>query len=31
MHVDIVTIVALILSIFLLGYLVLTLLFPEKF
>jgi K+-transporting ATPase KdpF subunit len=31
MHVDVVTIVALILSILLLGYLVLTLLFPEKF
>jgi K+-transporting ATPase KdpF subunit len=31
MHADVVTIVALILSILLLGYLVLTLLFPEKF
>lgn len=31
MHVDVVTIVALILAILLLGYLVLTLLFPEKF
>jgi K+-transporting ATPase KdpF subunit len=31
MHFDIVTVVALILSILLLGYLTLTLLFPEKF
>jgi K+-transporting ATPase KdpF subunit len=31
MNVDVVTIVALILAILLLGYLVLTLLFPEKF
>jgi len=31
MHTDIVTIVALILSVLLLGYLTLTLLFPEKF
>jgi K+-transporting ATPase KdpF subunit len=31
MHVAVVTIVALILSVLLLGYLVLTLLFPEKF
>ena len=31
MHIDIVTVVALILSVLLLGYLALTLLFPEKF
>ena len=31
MHSDIVTVVALILSILLLGYLTFTLLFPEKF
>jgi K+-transporting ATPase KdpF subunit len=31
MHIDIVTVIALILSILLLGYLALTLLFPEKF
>jgi K+-transporting ATPase KdpF subunit len=31
MHFDIVTAVALILSVLLLGYLTLTLLFPEKF
>jgi K+-transporting ATPase KdpF subunit len=31
MHSDIVTVVALILSILLLGYLALTLLYPEKF
>ncbi len=31
MHTDVITIVALILSILLLGYLTLTLLFPEKF
>jgi K+-transporting ATPase KdpF subunit len=31
MHSDIVTVVALILSVLLLGYLTLTLLFPEKF
>jgi K+-transporting ATPase KdpF subunit len=31
MHIDIITVVALILSILLLGYLALTLLFPEKF
>jgi len=31
MHIDIITVVALILSILLLGYLTLTLLFPEKF
>jgi K+-transporting ATPase KdpF subunit len=31
MHIDLVTVVALILSVLLLGYLVLTLLFPEKF
>jgi K+-transporting ATPase KdpF subunit len=31
MHFDVVTVVALILSILLLGYLTLTLLFPEKF
>ena len=31
MHMDVITVVALILSFLLLGYLVLTLLFPEKF
>lgn len=31
MHADFITVVALILSILLLGYLTLTLLFPEKF
>jgi len=31
MHIDLVTAVALILSVLLLGYLALTLLFPEKF
>jgi K+-transporting ATPase KdpF subunit len=31
MHTDMITVVALILSILLLGYLVLTLLYPEKF
>lgn len=31
MHVDIITAVALILSVLLLGYLVLTLLYPERF
>jgi K+-transporting ATPase KdpF subunit len=31
MHVDVITVVALILSVLLLGYLTLTLLFPEKF
>ena len=31
MHTDIITFVALILSVLLLGYLTLTLLFPEKF
>ena len=31
MHIDVITAVALILSILLLGYLTLTLLFPEKF
>ena len=31
MHIDLITAVALILSILLLGYLVATLLFPEKF
>jgi K+-transporting ATPase KdpF subunit len=31
MHIDIITVVALILSVLLLGYLTLTLLFPEKF
>jgi K+-transporting ATPase KdpF subunit len=31
MHIDIITVVALVLSILLLGYLALTLLFPEKF
>jgi K+-transporting ATPase KdpF subunit len=31
MHMDVITVVALILSALLLGYLVLTLLFPEKF
>jgi K+-transporting ATPase KdpF subunit len=31
MHTDITTVVALVLSVLLLGYLTLTLLFPEKF
>ncbi len=31
MHIDIMTVVALILSVLLLGYLALTLLYPEKF
>jgi K+-transporting ATPase KdpF subunit len=31
MHFDIITVVALILSVLLLGYLTITLLFPEKF
>lgn len=31
MHIDLITAVALILSVLLLGYLALTLLFPEKF
>jgi K+-transporting ATPase KdpF subunit len=31
MHIDIITVIALILSVLLLGYLTLTLLFPEKF
>jgi K+-transporting ATPase KdpF subunit len=31
MHIDLVTAVALILSVLMLGYLALTLLFPEKF
>ncbi len=31
MHTDVITVIALILSVLLLGYLVLTLLFPEKF
>jgi K+-transporting ATPase KdpF subunit len=31
MHIDVVTVVALILSILLFGYLAVTLLFPEKF
>jgi K+-transporting ATPase KdpF subunit len=31
MHIDLITAIALVLSILLLGYLVLTLLFPEKF
>jgi len=31
MHTDVITVVALILSVLLLGYLTLTLLFPEKF
>jgi K+-transporting ATPase KdpF subunit len=31
MHIDIISVVALILSVLLLGYLTLTLLFPEKF
>ena len=31
MHIDIITVVALILSVLLLGYLTLTLLFPDKF
>jgi len=31
MHTDLITVIALVLSILLLGYLTLTLLFPEKF
>ena len=31
MHIDVITVVALSLSVLLLGYLTLTLLFPEKF
>ena len=31
MHIDLITVIALILSILLLGYLTLTMLFPEKF
>jgi K+-transporting ATPase KdpF subunit len=31
MHIDVITVIALILSVLLLGYLTLTLLFPEKF
>jgi len=31
MHADVITVIALVLSILLLGYLTLTLLFPEKF
>ena len=31
MHIDIVTVAALVLSVLLLGYLVFTLLYPEKF
>jgi K+-transporting ATPase KdpF subunit len=31
MHIDVVTVIALILSVLLLAYLTLTLLFPEKF
>jgi K+-transporting ATPase KdpF subunit len=31
MHMDVITVVALILSVLLLAYLILTLLFPEKF
>jgi K+-transporting ATPase KdpF subunit len=31
MHTDMITVVALVLSILLLGYLVITLLYPEKF
>ncbi|MGA2634254.1 MAG: K(+)-transporting ATPase subunit F [Terracidiphilus sp.] len=31
MHIDVISIIALILSVLLLGYLTLTLLFPEKF
>jgi K+-transporting ATPase KdpF subunit len=31
MHIDVISVVALILSVLLLGYLTLTLLFPEKF
>jgi K+-transporting ATPase KdpF subunit len=31
MHIDVITVVALILSILLFGYLAVTLLFPEKF
>jgi K+-transporting ATPase KdpF subunit len=31
MHMDVITVIALILSVLLLAYLILTLLFPEKF
>ena len=31
MHIDVISVIALILSVLLLGYLTLTLLFPEKF
>jgi len=31
MHIDVITVIALILSVLLLAYLILTLLFPEKF
>ena len=31
MHIDIITVVALVLSVLLLGYLTITMLFPEKF
>jgi K+-transporting ATPase KdpF subunit len=31
MHIDVITVIALVLSVLLLGYLTLTLLFPEKF
>ena len=31
MHIDVITVIALVLSILLLGYLAATLLFPEKF
>ncbi len=31
MHIDVITVIALTLSVLLLGYLTLTLLFPEKF
>ena len=31
MHIDVITVIALVLSVLLLGYLALTLLFPEKF
>ena len=31
MHIDVISVIALILSVLLLGYLILTLLFPEKF
>jgi K+-transporting ATPase KdpF subunit len=31
MHIDVITLIALILSVLLLGYLTLTLLFPERF